>query len=93
MNVLLSGRFGGLVVSNTQAFLDRCGVSEYSAQLRQAGGVTINDRNVSAKDYLGIVALVPVREITMYTMQRISACRKSASNIRFLRNGCITLLM
>lgn len=56
LNVLLSGRFGGLVVSNTQAFLDRCGVSEYSAQLRQAGGVTINDRNVSAKDYLGIVA-------------------------------------
>jgi hypothetical protein len=45
-----------LVVSNTQAFLDRCGVSEYSAQLRQAGGVTINNRNVSAKDYLGIVA-------------------------------------
>ena len=56
LNILLSGRFGGLVVSNTQAFLDRCGVSEYSAQLRQAGGVTINNRNVSAKDYLGIVA-------------------------------------
>ena len=56
LNILLSGRFGGLVVSNTRAFLDRCGVSEYSAQLRQAGGVTINNRNVSAKDYLGIVA-------------------------------------
>ena len=25
-------------------------------RLRQAGGVTINNRNVSAKDYLGIVA-------------------------------------
>lgn len=55
LNVLLSGRFGGLVVSNTQAFLDRYGVSEYSAQLRQTG-VNINGKNISAKDYLNVVA-------------------------------------
>lgn len=51
LNVLLSGRFGGLVVSNTQAFLDRFGVSEYSAKLRETG-VIINNKSVAAKDYL-----------------------------------------
>lgn len=55
LNVLLSGRFGGLVVSNTQAFMDRYGVSEYSARLREIG-VMINGTNVSAKDYLNVVA-------------------------------------
>lgn len=56
LNVLLSGRFGGNVVSNTQAFLDRYGVSERSLKLREAGGVTINGTQVSAKDYLGVIA-------------------------------------
>lgn len=55
LNVLLSGRFGGLVVSNTQAILDRYGVSKASAQLREAGGVSINERNIPAQDFLNIV--------------------------------------
>ncbi len=55
LNVLLSGRFGGLVVSNTQAYLDRYGVSEYSAQLRQTG-INIYGNNISAEDYMNIVA-------------------------------------
>lgn len=56
LNVLLSGRFGGNVVSNTQAFLDRYGVSKRSVQLREAGGVSINGTKVSAKDYLDVIA-------------------------------------
>lgn len=56
LNVLLSGRFGGLVVSNTQAVLDRYGVSEHSAKLREAGGVIINGRNLSAQEFLSVVA-------------------------------------
>jgi hypothetical protein len=56
LNVLFSGRFGGLVVSNTQALLDRYGVSERSAQLREAGGVTISELQVPAKDYFNVVA-------------------------------------
>jgi len=55
LNVLISGRFGGLVVSNTQAVLDRYGVSQHSANLREAGGVTINGRNISAQDFLNVV--------------------------------------
>ena len=34
-----TGRFGGLVVSDTQAMIDKYGVSESSAVARQAGGV------------------------------------------------------
>jgi TonB-linked SusC/RagA family outer membrane protein len=56
LNVLFSGRFGGVVVSNTQAILDRYGVSEYSAQLREAGGVTISNLQVAAHDYLNVIA-------------------------------------
>jgi TonB-linked SusC/RagA family outer membrane protein len=55
LNVLVSGRFGGLVVSNTQAVLDRYGVSRHSADLREAGGVTINGRNVPAQDFFDVV--------------------------------------
>lgn len=55
LNVLINGRFGGVVVSNTQAMLDRYGVSKYSADLRKAGGVNINGRNISAQDYLNVV--------------------------------------
>jgi hypothetical protein len=54
--VLLSGRFGGLVVSNTQAIMDRYGVSASSAALRDAGGIYINDKQIPAKDYLNIVS-------------------------------------
>ncbi|MDR0422590.1 MAG: SusC/RagA family TonB-linked outer membrane protein [Proteiniphilum sp.] len=54
LNILLSGRFGGLVVSNTQAILDRYGVSKHSADLRRHGGIHINQRNISARDYLNI---------------------------------------
>lgn len=56
LNILLSGRFGGNVVSNTQAFLDRYGVSEQSVRLREAGGITINGSKISAKDYFDVIA-------------------------------------
>jgi hypothetical protein len=56
LGALISARFGGVVVSNTQATLDRYGVSEYSAKLREADGITINNQQIPAKDYLNIVA-------------------------------------
>ncbi|MHC8949565.1 SusC/RagA family TonB-linked outer membrane protein [Sphingobacterium hungaricum] len=56
LNVVLSGRFGGLVVSNTQAFLDRYGVSENSATMREAGPINILGHDVSIKDYMNITA-------------------------------------
>jgi TonB-linked SusC/RagA family outer membrane protein len=56
LNVLLSARLGGVVVSGTQATLDRYGVSKQSAKIRQAGGVTVEGVNVPAEQYFGIVA-------------------------------------
>ena len=55
LNVLISGRFGGKVVSNTQAVMDRYGVSEYSAQLREKG-MTLSSLTIPARDYLNIIA-------------------------------------
>lgn len=46
-----TARVGGLVVSDTQAMLDRYGVSEASAIARQQGGVWIGESQVSAKEY------------------------------------------
>lgn len=46
-----TGRFGGLVVSDTQAMIDKYGVSESSAVARQAGGVWVGDSKVDAEEY------------------------------------------
>lgn len=41
-SVLVNGKFGGVAFSKTEAFLDSYGVSERSAQARDAGNVPIN---------------------------------------------------
>jgi hypothetical protein len=55
LNALISARFGGVVVSNTQAIMDRYGVSEYSANLRETG-MSIGNTVIDARDYLNIIA-------------------------------------
>lgn len=51
-----AGRVGGLVVSDTQAFLDRYGVSKTSAEARDNGGISINNGKVSARNYYETVS-------------------------------------
>ena len=46
-----TGRFGGIVISETQSVLDAAGVSKVSADVRDAGGVQINQSKVSAQTY------------------------------------------
>lgn len=46
-----NGRFGGLVVSDTQAFMDNYGVSKTSADARLNGGVQVGDSKVDAQNY------------------------------------------
>lgn len=58
LNVLLNGRFGGIVISNTQAVLDQYGVSAVSAQARDNGGVKIGGQTVSAKDYYNVASKI-----------------------------------
>jgi len=55
VSVLIYGRFGGNVVSNTQAIIDRYGVSEYSARKREED-IIISGVNVPAREYVNIVA-------------------------------------
>ena len=55
LNISLAGRFGGLVVSNTQAFLDRYGVSAHSATLREQGSFMILNNEIPIENYLNII--------------------------------------
>ena len=52
LGFLLDGRFGGIVVSQTQAILDAFGASQATADARDAGGVVVNDALLpNVKDY------------------------------------------
>lgn len=55
LNFLLAGRIGGIVVSNTQAIMDAFGVSQATADARDAGGAIVNGRPVPVKEYYSIV--------------------------------------
>ena len=46
-----TGRFGGLVVSDTQAMIDKMVYLKVSAVVRQAGGVWVGDSKVDAEEY------------------------------------------
>lgn len=55
LNFLFTARVGGIVVSNTQAIMDAFGVSQASADARDAGGAMVNGRPVPAKEYYQVV--------------------------------------
>lgn len=51
LSFLLDGRFGGQVVSLTQAVLDQYGVSEASGKARDNGGVVVNGKKIDPELY------------------------------------------
>ncbi len=51
LKFLIDGRFGGEVMSVTEALLDEFGVSKRSADARDAGGVDVNGTMVDAEAY------------------------------------------
>lgn len=55
LGFLVTARVGGIVLSQTQAILDYYGVSEYSAQVRDAGGIPVNGGYISAENYFTVV--------------------------------------
>ena len=56
LSFLISGRFGGIVTSSTQAILDRFGVSKASALARDNGGVALPGQGkYDAKKYYELV--------------------------------------
>ncbi len=56
----VTGRFGGQVISDTQAVLDRYGVSQTSAEARLAGGVAVPGNGiVDAQNYYETISQAP----------------------------------
>lgn len=56
----VTGRFGGQVISDTQAVLDRYGVSQVTADARDAGGVAIpGNGTVDAQNYYETISQMP----------------------------------
>lgn len=51
VSVLVTGRFGGVGVSVTQAIMDGFGVSQASADARDAGGASVNGYLIPAQPY------------------------------------------
>ena len=51
LKFLIDGRFGGQVMSVTEALLDEFGVSQRSADARDAGGVDVNGTTLDAEAY------------------------------------------
>lgn len=51
LGITFTARIGGIVMSATESYLDNYGVSERSAELRDAGGIKINQGMVSAQEY------------------------------------------
>lgn len=56
LNALITARFGGLVTSYTQMFLDCAGVSKVSADARDNGGIRVNNGYIDAQNYYNVVA-------------------------------------
>ena len=52
---VVTARFGGIVMSQTQALMDAYGVSKASADARDKGGIAVNNGLVSAEKYYAVV--------------------------------------
>lgn len=55
LGVTLTARFGGIALSGTQSVLDQYGVSQVTANYRDAGGIPINNGTVDAEKYFDAV--------------------------------------
>lgn len=55
LGFLVTARLGGIVLSQTQALLDYYGVSQATADAREAGGIAVNTGMVSAESYYSVV--------------------------------------
>lgn len=56
LSALFTARLGGLATSYTQMFMDQYGVSKTTAEVRDAGGILVNDGYIDAEAYYGVVA-------------------------------------
>ncbi|MGN6396509.1 MAG: SusC/RagA family TonB-linked outer membrane protein [Mucilaginibacter sp.] len=72
LSFLIDGKFGGQVVSLTQAVLDQYGVSAASGAARDAGGVNVNGKMVDAKTYYQTIGgRSPIADLYTYSATNI----------------------
>jgi len=74
LGFLATARVGGVGVSNTQALLDYYGVSQTTADARDAGGALVNGFRIPAKEYYQTIGAPNGGAASMYVY--------SATNIR-----------
>lgn len=83
---MLSARFGGIVYSATQSYLDYYGVSEASAAARDFGGVTVNGSDViNAQNGIRLSEHRTVFPNTIHIAQLMYVCRKRLLDTLFLK--------
>ena len=69
---MVSARFGGVVFSRTQAVLDNFGVSEFSADARDLGYVTVNGNDrVDPEDWFSTVGSKAVPQYYTYSATNV----------------------
>ena len=56
LGFLITARLGGIVVSQTQSFMDYYGVSETTAKVRDNGGVAVNQGIMDAEKFYSVVS-------------------------------------
>lgn len=72
LSALLTARFGGQVVSVTQAIMDEYGVSKTSADARDAGGIRVNKGVVAPEGYYAVVGgRDPITQQYMYDADNV----------------------
>ena len=81
LNLLFTARIGGIVISKTQAMLDRYGVSEASADARDAGGVSLGYFKVDPKTYYDAVSNLDAYYTYSATNVRLQEARQDSNTL------------
>ena len=92
LNFLINARLGGIVISETQAMLDRYGVSQASADAREAGGVSLGNFDVDPKTYYDAVSNLDAYYVYSATNIRLQEASLTYSFSDKLFNGLFSNL-
>ncbi|MEG1402239.1 SusC/RagA family TonB-linked outer membrane protein [Bacteroides sp.] len=87
LNFLISARLGGVVISKTQAVLDRYGVSKASAEARDNNGITIGNFKVDPEAYYRAVSNLDAYYVYSATNVRLQEVSLSYQFSNKLFNG------
>lgn len=79
LSFLINARVGGIVISKTQAMLDKYGVSEDSANARDNGGIQMGDFVMQPKDYYTAISELDAYYVYSATNVRLQELRLSYS--------------